>query len=194
MCIRQSGSGDFGCAYKRLRVASYLTTIIQDPFCALDNKVEEQIWTSLFGQRGLFVGKTVILATNSVKRFRNANQIIYLKDGTVAAQGDYEQMVNHKDTSFKMFLALSSDQNTSLTALAHPGSPNTKSDYPKEMLAEQSTNTEDAIDSEAMATTQGVYKAVVLYLRAGGWFRTAITAFLGCTSKFRLHLIFLEVP
>lgn len=61
----------------------------------LDASTEETVFESLFGTKGLLRGNdtTVILVTNSVRRFGQADHIIALgRDGTIAEQGTFDDL------------------------------------------------------------------------------------------------------
>lgn len=65
----------------------------------LDASTEETIFESLFGTEGLLGGNdiTVILVTNSVRRFAQADHIIALgQDGTIAEQGTFDDLSRAK--------------------------------------------------------------------------------------------------
>lgn len=61
----------------------------------LDASTEETVFESLFGTKGLLRGNdtTVILVTNSVRRFAQADHIIALgQDGTIVEQGTFDEL------------------------------------------------------------------------------------------------------
>ncbi|KAG6364818.1 hypothetical protein INS49_006422 [Diaporthe citri] len=69
--------------------------LIDDALSGLDASTEEIVFESLFGAKGLLRGNdtTVILVTNSVRRFAQADHIIALgRDGTIAEQGTFDDL------------------------------------------------------------------------------------------------------
>ena len=143
--------------------------------CALDNNVEEQVWQSLFGSSGLLKGRTVIMASNSVKRLQHADHIIYLENATTSAEGNYRDLckatpifseLGHQYVNRTDAIALRSEETASmLTNMGHPAAHAT-----------------DDIDNEARATASGVVSAVHFFLSRSGWLNVAmisLSALLG---------------
>jgi ABC-type multidrug transport system fused ATPase/permease subunit len=67
--------------------------VLDDVFSGLDAETEEHVFDRVFGPRGLSRrrGATVVLCTNSVRYLPTADHIIALRDGTVVAQGSFDQ-------------------------------------------------------------------------------------------------------
>lgn len=131
--------------------------------------VEQEVWSRLFGRNGCLLGKTVILANNSVKRFKDASHIAYLKDGTVASEGSYESLITAQDVSFRDFCALSTNKATT-AAKSKDGLEQSES---KEADVLPDTDSDD-LDLEAHATQGTVLSSILFYLRKSGWQRVII--------------------
>ena len=153
----------------------------QDPLCALDNKIEARVWQALFGDSGLLCGRTVVMASNSVKRFKHAHHIVFLDNGTCADQGSYDYLKNRSQTSFLSFLALRKGiEETEEAALLSP----------KYEIADLLKNKEAAlvgtVDKEAHATTHGFVRATLFYFSQAGWGRVAMDILLCAAGQ---HLL-----
>jgi ABC-type multidrug transport system ATPase subunit len=71
--------------------------ILDDVFSGLDAETEEQVFTRLFGAKGLFrkMGTTVLLVTHAVHRLPYSNHIIALdRSGHVSEQGTFDELKN----------------------------------------------------------------------------------------------------
>ncbi|KAK8062961.1 P-loop containing nucleoside triphosphate hydrolase protein [Apiospora hydei] len=69
--------------------------ILDDVLSGLDAVTEEHVFRGVFGREGLFrkSGTTVVLATHSVKRLPDANQILALNEnGEIVEQGAFSQL------------------------------------------------------------------------------------------------------
>ncbi|KAK7959119.1 uncharacterized protein PG986_003973 [Apiospora aurea] len=69
--------------------------ILDDVLSGLDAVTEEHVFRKVFGREGLFrkSGTTVVLATHSVKRLPDANQILALNEnGEIVEQGAFSQL------------------------------------------------------------------------------------------------------
>lgn len=66
---------------------------------ALDSKNEREIMNNL---RECFKGKTVVIAAHRLSTIRNADQIIVMRDGTVAEIGNHESLMNNKGAYYEL--------------------------------------------------------------------------------------------
>lgn len=73
--------------------------IFDDVFSGLDAETEEHVFSHVFGPHGLLRrrGATVVLCTHSVRHLPAADQIIKLENGTISAQGSFDQLNDHQD-------------------------------------------------------------------------------------------------
>lgn len=91
-------------ALARCVYADTALLLLDDVLNALDNKTEDLVWHRLFGPAGLLRGKTIIMITNSVKRFQEADSIVFLQNGSQANFGTYDQLKSI-DLDFEAFLS-----------------------------------------------------------------------------------------
>ena len=161
-----------------------MLSIGQDPLCALDNTVEERIWQSLFGASGLLRGKTVIMASNSVKRFSDADHLIYLENATVLAQGLQSTLLQIPYVSSK----LGSESPENWKHGSRVASPKSTTALQTGQAEEEvEADYEDDVDEEARATASGVVKAVLFYLSCAGWTKVLFIV-LSCTLGMSFSL------
>ncbi|KAF2462905.1 putative ABC multidrug transporter [Lindgomyces ingoldianus] len=68
--------------------------VLDDVFSGLDAETEEHVFDQVFGPQGLLRrrGTTVVLCTHSVRHLPSAHHIIVLGDGTIVAQGSFDQL------------------------------------------------------------------------------------------------------
>jgi len=66
---------------------------------ALDAENEKKIHNNL---QAFFKGKTVLIIAHCLSTVKNADQIIVLKDGQIAEQGTYNQLVASKGEYFNL--------------------------------------------------------------------------------------------
>ena len=64
---------------------------MDDPISALDPHVRKSIFDQVFV--GLMKEKTRVLVTHAVDFVHLADHIVIMKDGKVAAQGSYEELI-----------------------------------------------------------------------------------------------------
>lgn len=95
---RSKANGLSGGQCQRIALARALYSsadlfVLDDCFSALDATTEAHVWSALFEPGGLLEGKTVLLATSAVYRFKDAHHIVTLADRTVAEQGAYDALL-----------------------------------------------------------------------------------------------------
>jgi ABC-type sulfate/molybdate transport systems ATPase subunit len=67
--------------------------LMDDPISALDANVKKKIFVNVF--QGILKERTRILVTHSVDFLHLVDKIIILKDGEVAVQGSYEELIDN---------------------------------------------------------------------------------------------------
>lgn len=118
------------------------------------------------------------MASNSVKRLRDADHIVFLENATIGAEGNYRDFgkairtisivgpTQHVDTTRTYAIAQESEQ----TEPFMPHEDRATFDLTKD------------IDEEARATASGVVSAVRVFLSCSGWLNVtmiSLSAFLG---------------
>ncbi|CAJ0585805.1 unnamed protein product, partial [Mesorhabditis spiculigera] len=68
--------------------------LLDDPLSAVDSHVGRHIFDEVIGPKGLLKDKTRLLVTHGLTFIRNADPIIVLKDGQIAEQGTYDELVD----------------------------------------------------------------------------------------------------
>ncbi|CAF1544247.1 unnamed protein product [Adineta ricciae] len=79
--------------------------LIDDPLSAVDYTVAKQIYDRCFGRNGLLKNKTCLLVTHQIEYLENANQIIYMSNGSIKDfnESSFTKTLNVKDK--KSFLS-----------------------------------------------------------------------------------------
>merc|ERR1712232_51784 len=71
--------------------------ILDEPTTALDNVVAKSLQQTLDGLRGQ---NTTLMITHSLEDLKNADLILYLEEGKVEEQGDFNQLLNMEKGRF----------------------------------------------------------------------------------------------
>ncbi|XP_076041208.1 ATP-binding cassette sub-family C member 3-like [Oratosquilla oratoria] len=77
--------------------------LLDDPLSAVDSHVGRHIFEKVISPKGLLKGKTRVLVTHSVTFLPRVDHVVVLRDGKVAEQGTYAQLVA-KEGAFAQFL------------------------------------------------------------------------------------------
>lgn len=70
--------------------------LLDDPLSAVDANVGKHIFEQVIGPKGLLRKKTRILVTHGIGFLPKVDQIIVLRDGQIAEQGTYQQLLAQK--------------------------------------------------------------------------------------------------
>jgi ABC-type multidrug transport system fused ATPase/permease subunit len=92
--LTESGSNLSGGQKQRLGLARALLTqprllVLDEATSALDSQTENEITKSINGLKG---NTTVVIIAHRLSTVRNADQIIYMSDGRIVAQGSFEEV------------------------------------------------------------------------------------------------------
>ncbi|XP_055352814.1 LOW QUALITY PROTEIN: multidrug resistance-associated protein 1-like [Paramacrobiotus metropolitanus] len=68
---------------------------LDDPLSAVDADVGEQLFEEVIGPKGLLAGKTRIFVTHGVSFLPQADNILVIEDGRIAATGTYKTLLNN---------------------------------------------------------------------------------------------------
>ncbi|KAF9911161.1 hypothetical protein BX616_010659 [Lobosporangium transversale] len=77
--------------------------LLDDPLSAVDAHVDRHLWQNLIGSRGLLKGKTRILVTHGIHHLSEVDKIIMMKDGMIASQGSYNDLMAEKAMFYMLF-------------------------------------------------------------------------------------------
>ena len=83
-------------ALARLIYSDVDICLLDDPLSAVDAHVGRHIFDHVIGSEGLLGSKTRILVTNAINYLPEVDLIFVLKDGCIAEQGTYQELLNQK--------------------------------------------------------------------------------------------------
>jgi len=84
--------------------------LLDDVLSAVDQHVGRHIINNVLGPKGLLMGKTRILATNSIPVLMEAHFIALLRDGRIIERGTYEQLMAMKGEIASLIRTASSEE------------------------------------------------------------------------------------
>ncbi|KAG0204385.1 Multidrug resistance-associated protein 1 [Mortierella sp. GBA30] len=76
--------------------------LLDDPLSAVDAHVDKHLWDNVIGPAGLLRSKTRVLVTHGIHHLKEVDQIVVLKDGTIAEQGHYNELMRTKQTFYQL--------------------------------------------------------------------------------------------
>lgn len=88
--VRLSGGQKQRTALARALIADPPILILDDAFSSVDVQTEEAILRELRAAR---VGRTTILISHRISTVKDADRIVYVKDGTLAEQGTHQELL-----------------------------------------------------------------------------------------------------
>ncbi|KAK7711280.1 hypothetical protein SLS64_005302 [Diaporthe eres] len=144
--------------------------LIDDALSGLDASTEETVFESLFGTKGLLRGTdtTVILVTNSVRRFAQADHIIALgRDGTIAEQGTFDDLARANG-----YLSVICEEKSSLPERHH--AEERSSTMPSLLGSGQAKSSSDDKADSHPAASLGDLSIYGYYIRTFGWTRWVV--------------------
>jgi ATP-binding cassette subfamily B protein len=88
--VRLSGGQKQRTALARALIADPPILILDDAFSSVDVQTEESILRELRGAR---TGRTTILISHRISTVKDADQIVYVRDGRIVEQGTHEELL-----------------------------------------------------------------------------------------------------
>ncbi|XP_010129451.1 PREDICTED: multidrug resistance-associated protein 1-like, partial [Buceros rhinoceros silvestris] len=77
--------------------------LLDDPLSAVDAHVGQHIFERVLGPNGLLKGKTRVLVTHTINTLPQADNIVFLVDGTISETGSYQELLQ-RNGAFAEFL------------------------------------------------------------------------------------------
>ncbi len=104
--IGERGVGLSGGQKQRISIARALSKkapilILDDSTSALDMETESEIQKTLDEIKGV----TRVIIAHRISAVKNADEIIYLKDGRIAERGSHEELINKKGLYYETYIA-----------------------------------------------------------------------------------------
>ena len=98
--VRLSGGQKQRTALARAIIKSPPILILYDAFSSVDTETEERILEQL---KGFMKGRTAILISHRISTVKDADQIIYLKDGRMVERGSHEELLALKGHYYRLY-------------------------------------------------------------------------------------------
>ena len=98
--VRLSGGEKQRTALARAIVKNPPILILDDAFSSVDTETEERILEQL---KGFMRGRTAILISHRISTVKDADQIIYLKDGRIVERGSHEELLTLKGHYYHLY-------------------------------------------------------------------------------------------
>ncbi len=86
--------------------------ILDEPTAALDAETELKVLANL---KTWAVGRCILLITHRLSTIRQADQVVYLRDGRMLETGSHDAMMANEDGAYKKFVALETGAGEALT-------------------------------------------------------------------------------
>jgi ABC-type multidrug transport system fused ATPase/permease subunit len=150
--------------------------VLDDVFSGLDAKTEEHVFDQVFGQYGLLRKRraTVVLCTHSVRHLPSADHVIVIGNGTIVAQGSFDQLRAREIFSHDNSL----QKSRSTTVLEAQSQPQT------ELLAALTTDTASLAPSTDPTRQVGDRKVYKHYIKSMGVCLAVCSAFFATLWGF----------
>lgn len=98
--VRLSGGQKQRTALARGIIKNPPILILDDAFSSVDTETEERILEQL---KGFMRGRTAILISHRISTVKDADQIIYLKDGRIVERGSHEELLTLKGHYYRLY-------------------------------------------------------------------------------------------
>jgi ATP-binding cassette subfamily B multidrug efflux pump len=98
--VRLSGGQKQRTALARGLIRNPSILILDDAFSSVDVETEEQILQEL---RAAMQGRTILLISHRISTVRDADQIVYLKDGRIAERGTHQDLLAREGLYYQLY-------------------------------------------------------------------------------------------
>ncbi|KAL7747806.1 hypothetical protein RI367_006741 [Sorochytrium milnesiophthora] len=155
--------------------------LLDDCLSAVDAHVDKHIFNKVIGRQGLLAGKTIVLVTHGVHHLSQCDRIIAVKDGRIAEQGTYSELMALEGVVqglVQEFLSAgsASDGAQSADATQAVAAAGAAGDRSSGAVAEQLSMGDD--DTKTGTVTRDVYKFYVNSVGTGGAVAFLVSAVL----------------
>jgi ATP-binding cassette subfamily B protein len=98
--VRLSGGQKQRTALARAIIKTPPILILDDAFSSVDTETEERILEQL---KGFMRGRAAILISHRISTVKDADQIVYLKDGRIVERGSHEELLTLKGHYYRLY-------------------------------------------------------------------------------------------
>lgn len=168
--------------------ALYLETeffLFDDILSGLDADTEEQVFRRVFGPNGLIKrrGATAVLCTHSVRHLPSADHIIALSDGSIAEQGNFDDLMANQKYVHGLGVKVHTSEQRSLASLGIAGDSENINTDPL-LLAKAPTVKTIQSENELAARRHGDRKVYKHYYKSIGFWPASVFALFALVCGF----------